>query len=113
VATDKRKQSLYFPEDTLSEIQAEAIRQDRSLSWIVQRSWSLARGELARLPSPNALLGLEPVRPAEPVAVVEEPAAVVLEPETCESENVLRPEPAKKCELPDPYLQVLRELKKK
>ena len=26
--TDKRKQSLYFPEDMLNEIQAEANRQD-------------------------------------------------------------------------------------
>ena len=40
---DKRKQSLYFQEDTLQEIQAEAIRQDRSLSWVVQRAWALAR----------------------------------------------------------------------
>jgi len=30
--TDKRKQSLYFPEDMLREIQEEANRQDRSLS---------------------------------------------------------------------------------
>ena len=36
--TDKRKQSLYFPEDMLNEIQAEANRQDRSLSWIVQQA---------------------------------------------------------------------------
>ena len=37
--TDKRKQSLYFPEDMLNEIQIEANRQDRSLSWIVQQAW--------------------------------------------------------------------------
>ena len=42
--TDKRKQSLYFPEDMLNEIQAEANRQDRSLSWIVQQAWRIARG---------------------------------------------------------------------
>ena len=41
--TDKRKQSLYFPEDMLNEIQAEANRQDRSLSWIVQQAWKIAR----------------------------------------------------------------------
>ena len=29
--SDKRKQSLYFPEDMLKEIQDEATRQDRSL----------------------------------------------------------------------------------
>ena len=35
--SDKRKQSLYFPEEMLKEIQEEATRQDRSLSWIVQK----------------------------------------------------------------------------
>jgi uncharacterized small protein (TIGR04563 family) len=48
---DKRKQSLYFPDDLLKEIEAEAIRQDRSLSWVVQRAWVLAREQLANVPS--------------------------------------------------------------
>jgi uncharacterized small protein (TIGR04563 family) len=48
---DKRKQSLYFPEDMLKEIQAEATRQDRSLSWIVQKAWRTSRKELAKYPS--------------------------------------------------------------
>ena len=39
---DKRKQSLYFPEEMLVEIQNEAFRQDRSLSWIVQQAWKAA-----------------------------------------------------------------------
>jgi uncharacterized small protein (TIGR04563 family) len=51
--SDKRKQSLYFPEDMLKEIQAEAARQDRSLSWIVQRAWRIARSEIAKLASVN------------------------------------------------------------
>ncbi len=42
-ATDKRKQSLYFPREMLAEISAEARRQDRSLSWIVQQAWKIAR----------------------------------------------------------------------
>ncbi len=46
--SDKRKQSLYFPDKMLREIQAEANRQDRSLSWIVQKAWQLARVELAK-----------------------------------------------------------------
>jgi len=54
---DKRKQSLYFPVDMLAEIQFEANRQDRSLSWIVQQAWRLARSELMRLPSVNDLGG--------------------------------------------------------
>lgn len=53
VGTDKRKQSLYFPEDMLAEIQAEANRQDRSLSWIVQKAWKLARLEIKKFPSIN------------------------------------------------------------
>ena len=54
--TDKRKQSLYFPEDMLNEIQAEANRQDRSLSWIVQQAWKIARNDLRKIPSPNDVL---------------------------------------------------------
>jgi len=49
--TDKRKQSLYFPESMLQEIKEEAARLDRSLSWVVQRAWKLARTEVKNLPS--------------------------------------------------------------
>ncbi|MDD5306032.1 MAG: TIGR04563 family protein [Deltaproteobacteria bacterium] len=51
--SDKRKQSLYFPEDMLQEITAEAARQDRSLSWIVQKSWKISRKEIMQYPSVN------------------------------------------------------------
>ena len=51
--SDKRKQSLYFPVEMLQEIQSEANRQDRSLSWIVQQAWRIARGEITRFPSMN------------------------------------------------------------
>ena len=54
--TDKRKQSLYFPEEMLEEIQREAMRQDRSMSWIVQMAWKLARGEIRKLPSVNDVI---------------------------------------------------------
>jgi len=50
---DKRKQSLYFPEVMLSEIAEEAARLDRSLSWIVQRAWRMAKDEVKKLPSVN------------------------------------------------------------
>jgi uncharacterized small protein (TIGR04563 family) len=55
--TDKRKQSLYFPEDMLNEIRAEAERQDRSLSWIVQKAWKTARADLRKFPSVNDIEG--------------------------------------------------------
>ncbi|HEX9052620.1 MAG TPA: TIGR04563 family protein [Anaeromyxobacter sp.] len=48
--TDKRKQSLYFPEEMLREIQEEATRQDRSLSWIVQQAWRAAHATIAKMP---------------------------------------------------------------
>ena len=48
---DKRKQSLYFPEEMLQEIQNEAFRQDRSLSWIVQQAWRSARERIKKLPA--------------------------------------------------------------
>ncbi len=49
--TDKRKQSLYFPEEMLAEIQHEAARLDRSLSWIVQQGWKFAREKLKAVPA--------------------------------------------------------------
>ena len=51
--TDKRKQSLYFPEEMLREIQTEAARQDRSLSWIVQKAWVIARETIQKYPGIN------------------------------------------------------------
>jgi len=54
--TDHRKQSLYFPEEMLAEIERESQRQDRSLSWIVQQAWKIARADIKRMPSPNDVL---------------------------------------------------------
>ena len=50
---DKRKQSLYFPAEMLEEIQHEAARRDRSLSWIVQQGWKLARERMKTFPASN------------------------------------------------------------
>ncbi len=49
--TDKQKQSLYFPKEMLGEIMNEAVRLDRSLSWMVQQAWRIARAEVSKLPS--------------------------------------------------------------
>jgi uncharacterized small protein (TIGR04563 family) len=54
--SDKRKQSLYFPEEMLKEIGAEATRQDRSLSWIVQKAWKAARKDIMSMPSAEGLV---------------------------------------------------------
>lgn len=58
--SDSRKQSLYFPEEMLQQIQQEALRQDRSLSWIVQHAWRSAREQIAKLPGMDQLHGTTP-----------------------------------------------------
>jgi uncharacterized small protein (TIGR04563 family) len=60
--TDSRKQSLYFPEEMLKEIQNEATRQDRSLSWIVQQAWKIARSDIKKLPSVNDVIPSDDAR---------------------------------------------------
>jgi uncharacterized small protein (TIGR04563 family) len=75
--TDKRKQSLYFPDDMLSEISTEAIRLDRSLSWVMQRAWRIASADVARLPSaPGPRTARAPVPASSPER---EPSAQVRE----------------------------------
>lgn len=46
----KKKLTLYFPEDILNETKAEALRQDRSLSWILQMAWMMSREKIHDLP---------------------------------------------------------------
>jgi uncharacterized small protein (TIGR04563 family) len=75
--TDHRKQSLYFPEDMLEEIQREATRQDRSLSWIVQQAWKVARGDIRKMPSVNDVLSPPPRPAVAPVAPSVAPTAPV------------------------------------
>ncbi|MBA2662612.1 MAG: TIGR04563 family protein [Bradymonadaceae bacterium] len=54
--SDKRKQSLYFPDEYLDEIRAESLRQDRSMSWVVQKAWELSRETIRNFPSANDYL---------------------------------------------------------
>ena len=51
----KKKVTLYFNAAMLAETQKEALRQDRSVSWIIQAAWRLAREEIRRMP--GALAG--------------------------------------------------------
>ena len=50
-AGNKSKQSLYFPETMLQELRDEAARLDRSLSWVMQRAFKIARAQIAAIPS--------------------------------------------------------------
>ena len=47
----KQKLTLYFPPELLEEAKEEAIRQDRTISWILQKAWLYARQEIRRMPS--------------------------------------------------------------
>jgi uncharacterized small protein (TIGR04563 family) len=80
---DKRKQSLYFPEDMLDEITRESVRLDRSLSWVVQRAWRVASRELGKFPSMNDLVAVPASNTPRdwPAPAPETPAAAVPEPE--------------------------------
>jgi uncharacterized small protein (TIGR04563 family) len=43
-----RKRSFYFPDWMTREVEVEAMRLDRSVSWILQRAWKLARADMHR-----------------------------------------------------------------
>lgn len=45
----QRKQSLYFPEEMLGELQSEAQRLDRSVAWLVERAWKIAKRQVMSL----------------------------------------------------------------
>jgi uncharacterized small protein (TIGR04563 family) len=62
VTTDKRKQSLYFPEQMLADLQQEAERLERSLSWVVQRCVRGGLPSLGKLPSTQESVTPEPER---------------------------------------------------
>jgi uncharacterized small protein (TIGR04563 family) len=51
VPSPKKKVTLYFSASMLEETQHEAIRQDRSISWIIQAAWRISREEVRKLPS--------------------------------------------------------------
>jgi len=60
VPSPKKKVTLYFSSGMLDETQREAIRQDRSISWIIQAAWRIAREEVQRQPAYGGQAGAEP-----------------------------------------------------
>lgn len=49
------KQSLYIKEGALAEMKEQAARLDRSLSWVVQRAWSVAKDQIKNMPSVDGI----------------------------------------------------------
>jgi len=48
------RRQTYFPEWMIEEICAEAKRQERSISWLVQMAWKIAKPKIARYPKTPA-----------------------------------------------------------
>lgn len=48
---NRNKKSVSLSERTLSELKEESVRLERSLSWLINRAWKLARTEIQRIPS--------------------------------------------------------------
>jgi uncharacterized small protein (TIGR04563 family) len=78
MSSQKKKVTLYFNSAMLAETQKEALRQDRSISWIIQAAWKLAREEVKRMPGaltsgPGAQVAPAPAPAAGAVGVVTSP----------------------------------------
>jgi uncharacterized small protein (TIGR04563 family) len=58
--TQKKKLTLYLPEELLKETQEEADRHERSVSWLLQQAWLIARDQLRAKP------GVPDIMPASP-----------------------------------------------
>ena len=71
--SQKKKVTLYFNAAMLAETQKEALRQDRSISWIIQAAWRIARDEVRKMPS--ALTNGAVAGAAPPAASIEPVAA--------------------------------------
>jgi len=50
----KQKLTLYFPQDLLEEARLEAQRQERTVSWILQKAWQIARDDIRDLPDADS-----------------------------------------------------------
>jgi uncharacterized small protein (TIGR04563 family) len=46
----KKKLTLYFSEDLLEDAKLEAERQDRSISWVLEQAWRMARERMKHVP---------------------------------------------------------------
>lgn len=52
MAENRRKHLMTLNGWPLEEMEEEAIRQGRPVSWIAQQAWKLAREQLRRMPAP-------------------------------------------------------------
>ena len=55
-AGKRGKRTIYFRPMVVDELEKEALRHDRSVSWLLQRAWKLARDEIKSAPARRAAL---------------------------------------------------------
>ncbi len=46
----KKKLTMCFSEEMLNEARQEALRQDQSVSWVMELAWKIAREKLREMP---------------------------------------------------------------
>ena len=47
----KKKLTLYVSDEVLKETKQEALRQDRSISWVLETAWRMSRNKIQDFPS--------------------------------------------------------------
>ncbi|TVR02229.1 MAG: TIGR04563 family protein [Deltaproteobacteria bacterium] len=52
----KQKLTVYVPDGIHEEMKAEADRQDRSVSWLVEHCWKMARNRMQSYPGVSELV---------------------------------------------------------
>jgi uncharacterized small protein (TIGR04563 family) len=55
----KQKLTVYVPDDVFNEMKNEADRQDRTVSWLVEHCWRIARKQVQSYPSVAGLYNEE------------------------------------------------------
>lgn len=46
----KNKKTIYIPSQLLEELEVEAKRQDRTVSWLLKRAWLESRAKIKKYP---------------------------------------------------------------
>lgn len=49
-AKDKRKRCIYLPYEILEQMEHEAKRNNKGLSWMIQQAWIIAHPKLEQIP---------------------------------------------------------------
>lgn len=65
---DGQRRSVWLSGDALEALQAEMVRLDRPMSWLIEHAWMLARQTIAQYPSVRDILASAEQETIRPVA---------------------------------------------